>query len=124
ASRGRRPACGVRVDEYDARVPRRSDAGITDPDRLWTAAVVAGARCRSRPRRPAAPGRATGVLAPARALVLPSLPAVRGRVVPVSLVPVPAVKLCLDAANLAEIAEINAGGVLDGVTTNPSLAAE
>ncbi len=32
-------------------------------------------------------------------------------------------KLFLDTANLAEINEINAWGVLDGVTTNPSLAA-
>lgn len=32
-------------------------------------------------------------------------------------------KLFLDTANLAEITEINAWGVLDGVTTNPSLAA-
>jgi transaldolase len=32
------------------------------------------------------------------------------------------VKLFLDTANLAEIAEINAWGVLDGVTTNPTLA--
>ncbi|MEX2324697.1 MAG: fructose-6-phosphate aldolase [Nitriliruptoraceae bacterium] len=32
-------------------------------------------------------------------------------------------KLFLDTANLAEISEINAWGVLDGVTTNPSLAA-
>lgn len=33
-------------------------------------------------------------------------------------------KLFLDTANLAEIAEINRWGVLDGVTTNPSLAAK
>jgi transaldolase len=33
------------------------------------------------------------------------------------------VKLFLDTANLAEIKEINAWGVLDGVTTNPTLAA-
>jgi transaldolase len=33
------------------------------------------------------------------------------------------VKLFLDTANLAEIEEINAWGVLDGVTTNPTLAA-
>lgn len=33
-------------------------------------------------------------------------------------------KLYLDTANLDEIAEINAWGVLDGVTTNPSLAAK
>lgn len=32
-------------------------------------------------------------------------------------------KLFLDTANLADIAEINAWGVLDGVTTNPTLAA-
>ncbi len=32
-------------------------------------------------------------------------------------------KLFLDTANLAEITEINGWGVLDGVTTNPSLAA-
>ncbi|MEX0868830.1 MAG: fructose-6-phosphate aldolase [Nitriliruptoraceae bacterium] len=32
-------------------------------------------------------------------------------------------KLFLDTANLTEITEINAWGVLDGVTTNPSLAA-
>ncbi len=32
-------------------------------------------------------------------------------------------KLFLDTANIAEIAEINQWGVLDGVTTNPSLAA-
>jgi transaldolase len=34
------------------------------------------------------------------------------------------VKLFLDTANVAEIAEINRWGVLDGVTTNPSLAAK
>lgn len=34
------------------------------------------------------------------------------------------VKLYLDTANISEIAEINAWGVLDGVTTNPSLAAK
>jgi transaldolase len=34
------------------------------------------------------------------------------------------VKLFLDTANLAEITEINRWGVLDGVTTNPSLAAK
>jgi transaldolase len=34
------------------------------------------------------------------------------------------VKLFLDTANLAEISEINAWGVLDGVTTNPTLAAK
>jgi transaldolase len=34
------------------------------------------------------------------------------------------VKLFLDTANFAEIAEINRWGVLDGVTTNPSLAAK
>jgi len=34
------------------------------------------------------------------------------------------VKLFLDTANLAEIAEINRWGVLDGVTTNPTLAAK
>ncbi|MEX0834641.1 MAG: fructose-6-phosphate aldolase [Nitriliruptor sp.] len=33
-------------------------------------------------------------------------------------------KLFLDTANLAEITEINRWGVLDGVTTNPSLAAK
>jgi transaldolase len=33
------------------------------------------------------------------------------------------VKLFLDTANLADITEINAWGVLDGVTTNPTLAA-
>ena len=33
-------------------------------------------------------------------------------------------KLFLDSANLADIAEINRWGVLDGVTTNPSLAAK
>jgi transaldolase len=32
------------------------------------------------------------------------------------------VKLFLDTANIAEIAEINRWGVLDGVTTNPTLA--
>ncbi len=34
------------------------------------------------------------------------------------------VKLFLDTANLADIQEINAWGVLDGVTTNPTLAAK
>jgi transaldolase len=34
------------------------------------------------------------------------------------------VKLFLDTANLEEIAEINRWGVLDGVTTNPTLAAK
>jgi transaldolase len=34
------------------------------------------------------------------------------------------VKLFLDTANLDEITEINAWGVLDGVTTNPTLAAK
>ena len=34
------------------------------------------------------------------------------------------VKLFLDTANFDEIAEINAWGVLDGVTTNPTLAAK
>jgi transaldolase len=34
------------------------------------------------------------------------------------------VKLFLDTANLDEIRQINAWGVLDGVTTNPSLAAK
>jgi transaldolase len=34
------------------------------------------------------------------------------------------VKLFLDTANISEIAEINRWGVLDGVTTNPSLAAK
>jgi len=34
------------------------------------------------------------------------------------------VKLFLDTANIDEIAEINRWGVLDGVTTNPSLAAK
>jgi transaldolase len=34
------------------------------------------------------------------------------------------VKLFLDTANLSEISEINAWGVLDGVTTNPTLAAK
>jgi transaldolase len=34
------------------------------------------------------------------------------------------VKLFLDTANLAEITEINRWGVLDGVTTNPTLAAK
>jgi transaldolase len=34
------------------------------------------------------------------------------------------VKLFLDTANLSEIAEINRWGVLDGVTTNPTLAAK
>lgn len=33
-------------------------------------------------------------------------------------------KLFLDTANLSEISEINAWGVLDGVTTNPTLAAK
>lgn len=33
-------------------------------------------------------------------------------------------KLFLDTANFAEIAEINGWGVLDGVTTNPTLAAK
>ena len=33
-------------------------------------------------------------------------------------------RLFLDTANIAEIAEINRWGVLDGVTTNPSLAAK
>ena len=33
-------------------------------------------------------------------------------------------KLFLDSANLTEIAEINRWGVLDGVTTNPTLAAK
>ena len=33
-------------------------------------------------------------------------------------------KLFLDSANLSEIAEINRWGVLDGVTTNPTLAAK
>lgn len=33
-------------------------------------------------------------------------------------------RLFLDTANIEEIAEINAWGVLDGVTTNPSLAAK
>jgi transaldolase len=33
------------------------------------------------------------------------------------------VKLFLDTANISEISEINAWGVLDGVTTNPTLAA-
>jgi transaldolase len=34
------------------------------------------------------------------------------------------VKLFLDTANLADISEINRWGVLDGVTTNPTLAAK
>jgi transaldolase len=34
------------------------------------------------------------------------------------------VKLFLDTANISEISEINAWGVLDGVTTNPSLMAK
>ena len=33
-------------------------------------------------------------------------------------------KLFLDTANIDEISEINRWGVLDGVTTNPSLAAK
>jgi transaldolase len=34
------------------------------------------------------------------------------------------VRLFLDTANLDDITEINAWGVLDGVTTNPTLAAK
>lgn len=43
---------------------------------------------------------------------------------PYSYLPLPLMKLFLDTANVESVAEIAAWGVLDGVTTNPSLVAK